>query len=411
MKRAATALVLACVGATALAACSRSTIQPGNARLSFDRARVQIASAGSGFETVTDGVTLRAGDRVRVVTGEAEMQLPRRARLLLREGSQVVVGRQPTLTAGDVVAEVEDEPLTVRSAGSTATVRDGASRIRGGLALTAGVYEGSARVESAGSSLDVPALRQAAIASFGVVPAAPSALEYSEEDRWDQRYLGVAIEIGRELQAKSDGFSSQLRPGEGMTPGFYDILLPDLPTRALTGCPAALDGSLGEGRRPGEVLVGTALALQGRTGSFTARCRDAFAFRDDGATWGLVALDQSVRSLPAIRDRLESAMGRVPAGATIAALAPPADPGRSADSAPPAVVQPLPEPTRAAPAPAPTPAPAPAPTPGPAPVPVPTVPGLEPVTPLLPPVPDPTDGLLTPVTDLVGNLLGGLLGG
>ena len=407
MRRAATALVLACLGATALAACSRSTIQPGNARLSFDRARVQLASAGSGFKSVTDGATLRTGDRVRVVTGEAEMQLPRRARLLLREGTQVIVGRQPTLTAGDAVAEVEDVPLTVRSAGSTATVHQGASRIRGGLALTAGVYEGSARVQSAGSSLDVPALRQAAIASFGVVPAAPSALEYSDTDQWDQRYLGVAIEIGRELQAKSDGFSSQLRTGEGMTPGFYDILLPDLPDRALTGCPAALDGSLGEGRRPGEVLVGTALALQGRTGSFSVRCKDAFAFRDDGATWGLVALDQSVRSLPAIRERLESAIGRLPTEATISALAPPADLGRSADLAPPAVVEPLPEPTAAGPAPSPTPAP----TPGPTPVPVPTVPGLEPVTPLLPTVPDPTEGLLTPVTDLVGNLLGGLLGG
>lgn len=404
MKRAATALVLACLGATALAACSRSTIQPGNARLSFDRARVQIAPAGSGFENVTDGVTLRTGDRVRVVTGEAELQLPRRARLLLREGSQVLMGRQPTLTAGDVVAEVEDEPLTIRSAGSTATVHEGASRIRGGLALTTGVYEGSAKVESAGNSLAVPALRQAAIASFGVVPAAPSALEYRDDDTWDQRYLGVAIEIGRELQAKSDGFSSQLRPGEGMTSGFYDILLPDLPDRALTGCPAALDGSLGEGRRPGEVLVGTALALQGRAGSFTARCKEAFAFRDDGATWGLVALDQSVRSLPAIRDRLESAMGRLPVDATIAALGPPADRNRSADFGPPAVVEPLPAASPAAPAPT----GAPAPTPAPAPVPV---PGLEPVTPLLPPVPDPTDGLLTPVTDLVGNLLGGLLGG
>jgi hypothetical protein len=406
MKRAVMALVLACVGASALAACSRSTIQSGNARLSFDRARVQLAAAGSSFQTVDDGVTVRTGDRVRVVSGEAEMQLPRRARLLLRKGSQVIVGRQPTLTAGDAVAEVEDQPLTVRSAGSAVTARRGATRIRGGLALTAGVYEGSARVHSAGSSLDVPALRQAAIASFGVVPAAPSALEYSETDQWDQRYLGVAIEIGEELQNKSDGFSAQLRPGEGRTPGFYTILLPDLPDRALAGCPAALDGSLGEGRRPGEVLVGTALALQGRSGSFTTRCKEAFAFRDDGATWGLVALDQRVRSLPAIRERLVSAIGRLPTGATIAALAPPADLGRSADVAEPAVAAPPADTSTPSPA---TPAPSPAPTP--APVPVPTIPGLEPVTPLLPPVPDPTGGLLTPVTDLVGNLLGGLLGG
>jgi hypothetical protein len=404
MKRAATALVLACLGVSALAACSRSSIQSGSARLSFDRARVQIASAGSGYRAVDDGATVRTGDRVRVVTGEAELHLPRRARLLLRKGSQVVLGRQPNLTAGDAVAEVEDEPLTVRAAGSSVTARRGATRVRGGLALTAGVYEGAARIESAGSVLDVPALRQGAVASFGVVPAAPSALEYSETDQWDQRYLGVAIEIGKELQAKSDGFTSQLRPGEGLTPGFYTVLLPDLPARALTGCPAALDGSLGEGRRPGEVLVGTSLALQGRTGSFASRCKEAFAFRDDGATWGLVALDQNVRSLPSIRERLLSAIGRLPSGATITALAPPAGTDRTADFDP-VAVEPLPAGPSAPPTPGPTP------VPGPAPAPVPAVPGLEPAAPLLPPVTDPGDGLLTPVTDLVGNLLGGLLGG
>jgi hypothetical protein len=404
MKRAASALVLACLGASALAACSRSSIQAGNARLSFDRARVQVAAAGDDFRNAEDGDALRAGDRVRVVTGEAEMQLPLRARLLLRRGSQVVVGQQPSLTAGDVIAEVGEEPLTIRSAGSSVTARKGATRIRGGLALTAGVYSGSARIQSAGSSLDVPAFRQAAVASYGVVPAAPSALEYSETDPWDQRYLGVAIEISRELQAKSDGFSSQLRAGQGLTPGFYINLLPDLPSRALTGCPAALDGSFGEGRRPGEVLVGTTLALQGRTGTFTSRCKEAFAFRDDGATWGLVALDQRVRSLPAIRERLVSAFGRLPADATIAALAPPSGGDRSAAIGPSAAVEP--QAPSSAPAGPTTPAPAPAPAPV-GPTPVPEAPALPPAT----PVPDPAGGLLTPVTDLAGNLLGGLLGG
>jgi hypothetical protein len=410
MKRAASALVLACLGASALAACSRSSIQAGNARLSFDRARVQVAAAGNGFRIAEDGDAVRAGDKVRVVSGEAELQLPRRARLLLRRGSQVVVGQQPSLTMGDVVAEVSDEPLTIRSAGSSVTARKGATRIRGGLALTAGVYSGSARVQSAGSSLDVRALRQAAVASYGVVPAAASALEYSETDPWDQRYLGVAIEISRELQAKSDGFSSQLRAGEGLTPGFYTVLLPDLPSRALTSCPAALDGSLGEGRRPGEVLVGTTLALQGRSGTFASRCKEAFAFRDDGATWGLVALDQNVRSLPLIRERLVSAFGRLPAEATIAALGPASGGDRSVAVGPSAAVEPR--------APASTPATAPAPsgptTPTPAPVvptPVPETPAVPPVTPLLPPVPDPSGGALEPVVDLVGGLLGGLLGG
>jgi hypothetical protein len=414
MKRAATALVLACLGAGALAGCNRATIESGNARLSFERARVQIASGGAGFQTVEDGVTLHSGDKVRVLTGEAELALAHGARLLLRTGSRVVVGEEPTLTAGDALAEVDERPLTVRSAGSTVTTKRGATRIRAGLALTAGVYSGAARVDSADRALDVPALRQAAIVAFGVVPAAPAPLEYRETDAWDLRYLGVAIDIGKELQAKSDGFTSQLRPGEGYTPGFYSVLLPGLSPRALSACDVALGGSLGEGRRPGEVLVGTTLALEGRGGSFATRCKEAFAFRDNGATWGLVALDQGVRSLPQIREELLAAIGRLPTQSTIAALAPPPDGPLDGAGVPmvvedvaskPGSTSPAP-PTQSTPSRPTTPVVPPTPTPAP----VPAAPAVPPVTPVLPATPDPTGGLLTPVTDLVGGVVGGLLG-
>ena len=402
MKR-ATALVLACVGASALAACNRATIQPGNARLSFERARVQVASAGGALESVDRGRTLSRGDRVKVVSGDAELRLARGARLLLRSGSEVVVERAPELRAGEVVADVDDAPLTLRSSGSSVEVVSGASRVRAGLAFTAGVYSGSARLRTGDRSLRVPAYRQASIAAFGVLPSAPAPLEYSVTDRWDLRYLGPAIDIGEELQDRSDGFSNQLRPNEGLTPGFYEILLPSLTGSAFDGCPAALDGSLGEGRRPGEVLVGTSLALQARRGTFADRCSRAFAFRDDGATWGLVALDLGVRSLPSIRRELVAAIGRLPGQATIAlGSSPPA----TVDPGPPIVASPGATPAaQPAPAPAGPPSGAPAPEPVPGPVPDP----VEPLLPITPP-PGEDDGLLTPVGDLVEGLLGGLLG-
>ena len=405
MKRAATALLLACVGVGVLAACSRGSIQPGDARLAFDRARVQVGTDGGALQSVKGGRSLDAGDRVKVLQGDAELRLARGARLLLREGSDVLVGRAPILRAGEVVAEVDDTPLTVRSSGSSVEVQDGVTRIRAGLALTAGVYSGSSRVRTADRALRVPAYRQVSVLAFGVLPAAPAPLEYRDTDRWDLRYLGPAIDIGNELQRRSDGFSAQLRPNEGVTPGFFEILLPDLPSGSLESCQAALDGSFGEGRRPGEVLVGASLALQGRSAGFTDRCRRGFAFRDDGATWGLVALDLGARSLPRIRNDLVAAIGRLPSESTITALG--ALSPRVDDGGPPAVTaapsSPPPAPTTA------TPAPAPAPTPAPAPVPLP-----EPVQPLLPPlVPapeDPSDGLLAPVGQLVEGLLGGLLG-
>ncbi|MEY2567698.1 MAG: hypothetical protein QOE35_2227 [Actinomycetota bacterium] len=402
MKRAATALVLALMGAGALAGCSKATIQPGTAQLAFSRARVQVANEGGAFRAAGAGSRLRTGDRVRVVAGDAQLHLARGATLLLRKGSQVVVGREPQLRAGDVVADVADEPVTLRANDSRVTVLSGASRVSNGLALTAGVYSGRARVTSAARSVTVPAYRQVSIAAFGVVPSTPSPLQYKVTDSWDLHYLGTAIEIGDELQRRSDGFSAQLQPTEGHTPGFFSLLLPGLDSRSLAACPTALAGLTGDGRPPGEVLVGTSLSLQAG-GSFDARCRGAFAFRDAGAAWGLVALDIGVRSLPAIRERVVTAIGRLPAHATIAALGAPTTP-----VTPTAPGQPTVPTASSPPAGAPPSEPSLSPTPPPSsgtPVPTPTPAPVVPV-PALPP----DAGLLTPVTDLVDNVLSGLLG-
>jgi hypothetical protein len=251
----------------------------------------------------------------------------------------------------------------------------------------------------------VPAYRQVSIAAFGVVPSTPSPLQYKVTDSWDLHYLGTAIEIGDELQRRSDGFSAQLQPTEGHTPGFFSLLLPDLDSRSLAACPTALAGSTGDGRPPGEVLVGTSLVLQAG-GPFDTRCRGAFAFRDAGATWGLVALDIGVRSLPAIRERVVTAIGRLPVSATIAALgAPPAPSTPTAPqlTVPSASPPPAPQSPPSELSPSPTPPPSGAPVPTPTPPPVAPVPGL-------PALPQPDVGLLTPVTDLVDNVLSGLLG-
>lgn len=399
MRRAATALALALLGAAALAACSKATIQPGNAQLSFERARVQVASAGAPYRSAASGVRLRSGDAVRVVTGEAELRLAHGAVLLLRQASTVVIGRIPEVKAGAVVADVEDTPLTLQALDSEIRVSAGATRVASGLGVTASVYRGKAEVTSADRHLVVPAYRQVSIAAYGVVPSSPSPLAYRADDRWDLHYLGTAIELGEELQRRSDGFTAQLRPGQGLTPGFYSALFPDLTESALPSCPTALDGGLGEGRRAGEVLVGTSLALQA-DGSFARACREAFAFRDAGAAWGLVALDLGVTSVPAVREHIVAAIGRLPAESTLTAIGPPPAATPTVPVGPDTIVSPVPRVNEPVP---PTPAPE---------TPVVPVPSPTPTSPPLPnPLsPEPDDGLLTPVTDLVDNLLSGLLG-
>jgi len=51
-------------------------------------------------------------------------------------------------------------------------------------------------------------------------------------------------------------------------------------------------------RPPGETLVGAAITLEGARGTFTERWGAVFGFRDEGAPWGLVALDQGVSRVP-----------------------------------------------------------------------------------------------------------------
>jgi hypothetical protein len=394
-------LVLVCLTACGLAACTRETIQAGDARLTFGRASVQVAPPTGPFRGVADDVRLEKGDRVKITYGNAELRLAHGARLLLRSGSQVTVAEAPALVHGDAVAlPGPSDPLTVRSLDSRVDVLTGVTRVRTGFTVVAGVYRGTARLVSAGRTLTVPALRQGEIPAFGVVAEKPTPLNYRASDTWDLHYLGVAVEMGEELQASSASFTDQVKPTEGHTPGFFRALLPSLPSASFNECQPELL------RPAGETLVGASIALAGPLARFEQRCRAAFAFRDQGASWGLVALDQQVRELPALRRELEVAIGRLPSSLTVGGIdrtfevavsstEPPLDPGVETPRSAPSV------PSEPAPAP-------PAPT---APS-VPILPG--PSTPIVPgvpavPTPGPVAEILDPVTNLVGGLLDGLL--
>lgn len=400
MKRATAVFVLACAVLGLFSACTRGAIQPGEARLSIQRGRAEVKRPGEPERVVTDDLTLRTGDRVKVLSGEARMRLAEGRELWMRDGSDVTVSANPRLNAGDVVAVAGEEGLTVRAAGAVATVLDGAARVRRDLGMSAGTYEGAVRLTTASKSLRVPAYRQASVPSIGLLPVRPSPLAFNESDAWDRRFLGVAMELTTDLQQRSEGFSAQLDPGEGRSPGFYRMLLPELDERGFE--PGLVDATRG----PGETLVGAAIALRGDRGSFSERWRQIFNFRDEGAAWGLVALDQSVSDVPGVRRVLTEALGRLPASTAGAVAAPPgtvelprAATGPGSLSAVPGSVPSTVAPPRQQPAPQP---PAPVPTPV-------TLPPM--VTP--PPEPGPVENLLDPVldpvVDTVDSLVGGLL--
>lgn len=304
MKRVLLLAVLVLVAAGG--ACSRDGLDPGEARVSVSRgANVVVAAPGKAGERVSGERTFPAGSTVTVVAGRAGVELASGPELELRRGSELRLGRQPSLLRGDLlVSSTGDNPLTVLAAGSEVRVR-GSARLARDLAISAASYRGSLRLNSAGRILDVPALRQGDIPSLGVVPSRPEPLDYDPDDQWDRRFLGEAIELGEELEAKSEGFTSSLRPGEGRTPGYFRLLVPALESEPGFGPPLLRDG-----RPPGETLVGATIAVSTSQGSFVARWREVFSFRDDGAPWGLVALDQRVDDSDALVQSLDAAIGR-----------------------------------------------------------------------------------------------------
>lgn len=325
--RRATALVLATALLVAGGGCSRDDVKPGGARLDVVRgSRVMAGEAGETLRAVRGSVTLRRGARVEVADGAATLTLSGRSVLELRTGSEVELRSPVFLEQGDLLVSAEGRPVTI-SAGGSRVVVPGAARLSRELAVSAASYAGVTTLRSAGRSLKVPALRQAAIPSLGVLPADPQPLVYDARDPWDRRYLGAAIDLGEELEAKSRGFTLSLGRNEGFTAGFFRLLLP-----ALEQEPAFGPALLAERRDPGETLVGATIAVSSERGSFTERWESVFSFRDEGAAWGLVALDQGVTDSSKLMGSLDAAIGRAP----LAFAPPPAGgPARPPTTSPP----------------------------------------------------------------------------
>jgi len=306
------ALALAMAAALpALSACSRSGLRAGEARVE-PHGVVEVAAPGKDFVAIPHDVTIHDGTRVRVQLGTAVVRVPR-GELDLREGSEVRVAPAPELVANDLLV-VPDHVMTVVSAGSQA-VAHGPTRITRQFAVTVASYGGGVDLRSASASLHLPALRQVAIPSLGQLPATPLPLQYRVNDPWDRRFLSDAIDLGLELDARSQG-ATALFKDQGKTAGFYRLLFPQLDQQ-----PEFTQDLLDPLRPSGEHIVGIGLALAGRQGDFAARWRQIFDFRGEGAAWGLVAADQNVVSVSGLVTSIDDALGRAELPSQVGTLA------------------------------------------------------------------------------------------
>ena len=292
--------LLALVGGS-LGACSDDGPGEGEARLEVDGEAI-VERAGGDRETVDDSTDLGEGDRVSVRSGEAVMRLAGGTTFELREGlgdadgTTVLMAERPVLEAGDLLVTTPSS-MPLEADGTEVVVREGAARLTRAFGMSASAYDADVELDSAGVAVDVPALRQAAVPDLGRPrPARP--VDYDEADPWDRRYLGAAMSFDDELEVMADQLTSMLPEGEGRTIGFLRLVLPGLEDEAGLE-DTAISRSLVD-RRPGDHVIGAAITDLGERGSFEDRWADVFGFRDEGAAWGIVALDQAVRGEPVL---------------------------------------------------------------------------------------------------------------
>ncbi|CAN5127663.1 hypothetical protein BH24ACT1_BH24ACT1_12980 [soil metagenome] len=367
----------------------------------------EVEGPGGTHRLTTGDHDLAAGNRVRILSGGAVMGLPGDGSLELRagpgarDGSRLEIGPIPTLLDGDALLVAGEQEQVVETGGARLSLVDGAARMFRSTGAIFAVYKGRASLTSGGRTLDggLPALRQVVVPDAGMLPLAPSPLRVSDPpDPWDRRFLGEAIGLESVLQQRSVGFTTLL-PGVEADIFFFQAVFPGLLME-----PAFDQALVDRQDRPvGETLVGAAIALVGERGDFAGRWQEVFELREEGAGWGIIALDQ-LAPRAALLATLDEAVARSPLlfgspspGPVFQPVRPPAQVSPAPPSAP-APVRPSQSPTRVAP-------PPPPPPPRPA-GPVPSPPGGDGVS---DPVVDPVTDLLDGVLDGLGGVTDGLL--
>lgn len=275
---------------------------PGSSqgRVAVEGTAVVTAPDGTTRSVVDDTEVVDFGDRVAMEDGTAVLELAGGATYELRHrdgvGTELEVGSPPRVTAGDVLV-VDGFPAQIVVDTATLSAQ-GALRVDADDAV-ASAYAGRTRLTGVGDGAELLGLRRLVL----VAGADPEPIVFDGSDEWDRRFLGEAIAFGERLEALARGYTSDLPPGSGRSVAFFQSVLPALADERQFGADL-LDAE----RSPGETLVGAAVVVQGRRGTFRERWAAVFSFRAAGAAWGLVALDQGVSAAPVL-DTIELAIG------------------------------------------------------------------------------------------------------
>lgn len=326
------------------------------------------------------GKTLKVTDRARVGVGYHVTVAPNSLALLhlgsgrsfeLSEGEAFITGDDRIQLAQGAALGLLTARGQIETQGITISSDSGTFRVRSGISPTVGVFSGTATLSVPGSTLDVPAYREA-VAAAGVLPGMPKPLEImAGGDVWDQRFLRDAIDLDTRLANFGGGLDAQLGTATGRD--FFRLIIAD-PVQL-----AGVEPFLSQPRS--DVLIGLVLAnATGRPDS-QATFDQIMAQWLAGESWGVLAMEYHVPA-DAVFAGLLSAIHKV--GITLTNPVPVIVPLPLAR--PPALAA---GPKKKTPAPATTGTPTPTPTPTPSP------------TGLLNQVLDPVTSLLTQVLNLL----------
>lgn len=304
-------LVLGALVAAGLGACGSGGTDPWTLEVT---GAVTLEREGATERLAAGSHEVEEGDRLEVLDGSAVLTLPDDASVELREGrgrsddSSLLVADVPELLAGEMLLVGAERATTAAAGAATVQISDGALRVRRGASVTVGVYGGEPVLEANGSRLDgLQALRQATITDSGALPRQlqPVTYDRSDLDPWDRRFLGDAIDLDARIEPLQAAVASAAARAD-----VVPVVL------AVAG-EVAVDTT----HSVGESVVGAVIARAAADGDDLAeRRREVFSFRDAGASWGLVALDQGAERsevlglLDEVVRRLPQRFGGVAAG-------------------------------------------------------------------------------------------------
>lgn len=248
---------------------------------------------------VKEDTSLEPGDLITTdKEGSAHLRLAGKREVWVSNGAKVAVADRSSLEgrSGSMLLEVQDQTM-VSFDGVTAVSDEGHFRIDQGFGSSrVGAYLGTVSLSRPGqSTVTVNTLFEALLAA-GELPSSTKPYRAQADDPWDRERLATAIRLDQELTELGSGLAAQLARGSSRPSAQY--------FGGLAGKPVPFMRSYL--RRPtSELLIGFTVGENARGLKLPNGVKKAFALRDDGGQWGIVAAILGSRPRPLLAD-LES---------------------------------------------------------------------------------------------------------